>query len=67
MSCILQVLHAALHQHTGEEGAAVLVSQHQHLENLMQQLLVVPVTDPNFDARMHSFMLVSSIQLQASF
>jgi hypothetical protein len=55
-----QVLTPAVAGHTGSEGADVLYSQHQHLEDLMEELLIMPVTNPNFDALLHKYMVVSS-------
>lgn len=40
-------------------GSAVMLSQHQHLEYLMQQLLDTPATDPSFDPLLHQYMTVS--------
>lgn len=56
----VQVLTPAVAGHTGSEGADVVYSQHQHLEDLMEELLVMPVTNPNFDALLHKYMVVSS-------
>lgn len=53
-----QVLTPALACHTGSEGADLLLSQHQQLENLMEALLAMPVTNPNFDALLHKYMVV---------
>jgi hypothetical protein len=41
-------------------GSALMLSQHQHLEDLMQQLLDTPASDPSFDLLLHQYMTVSS-------
>lgn len=58
------VLTPAVAGHTGSEGADVVYSQHQHLEDLMEELLVMPVTNPNFDALLHKYMVDAEQHLQ---
>lgn len=45
-------------------GSALMLSQHQHLEDLMQQLLDTPVSDPSFDALLHEYMTDTEAHLQ---
>lgn len=54
----VQVLNPVLQQYS--VGSAVMLSQHQHLEYRLQQLLDTPVTDLSFDSLLHQYMTVSS-------